>query len=114
MTIYVDQLPEGWGKWSYGAHMLGTNIFELHHVAREIGLKREWFQSKATHAHYDLTYKRRKLAIAAGAVEIPFGVIPDDILMLNRETGGYEPRYKRFARKGLVLDFRTEPLNAQK
>lgn len=26
MTVYVDLLPAGWGKWSAGAHMLGSDL----------------------------------------------------------------------------------------
>jgi hypothetical protein len=83
IKVYVDELPEsGWGKWNGGAHMLSNNIFALHAMADAIGLKRRWFQRKSF-LHYDLTASKRKMAISAGAVEIEFGEIPGDVLMMR-------------------------------
>lgn len=99
MTIYVDQLPtnSSWGKWAGGAHMLGTDIDELHAAAADLGLKRSWFQDK-TFAHYDLTRSKRVLAVANGAVEIELGELPDDVLM-RCSDGTYEQRSDRMARR---------------
>lgn len=94
--IYVDQLPGSWGKWANGAHMLGTDLYELHAMAEAIGLKREWFQSDSIFAHYDLTRSKRELAIKLGVVEIELGEIPDDVLM-RCEDGSYESRIDRKA-----------------
>ena len=41
----------------------------LHAFAERIGMRREWFQEKADFPHYDLTPRKRKLAVAAGARE---------------------------------------------
>lgn len=99
MTVYVDKLPDaGWGRWNGGAHMMGSDLAELHAMARQIGLKREWFQDDSTFAHYDLTASKRRLAVQAGAVEIEENVIPDDVLMLDRITGRYEQRAERMTR----------------
>jgi hypothetical protein len=98
MTIYVDQFPEGWGRWTGGGHMLGSDLDELHRMASAIGLRRSWFQDK-TFAHYDLTASKRRLAIAAGAIEIDFfDEAPDDVLMRNRD-GTYETHGQRMARR---------------
>ena len=43
---------------------------ELHRFANKIGMKREWFQDRKNSPHYDLTPKRRKLAVEHGAIEI--------------------------------------------
>jgi hypothetical protein len=44
---------------------------ELHRLARQIGLRRSWYQVKPwPRGHYDVTETRRQRAIAAGAVEI--------------------------------------------
>jgi hypothetical protein len=97
--IYVDKFPPtGWGRWNNGGHMLGTDLDELHAMAAKLGLKRSWFQGKTRFAHYDLVASKRLLAINAGAVEIEFGEIPDDILMRN-DDGTYEARSIRLARR---------------
>lgn len=98
MTVYVDKFPDtGWGKWNGGGHILTTDLDELHALAEKIGLKREWFQDK-TFPHYDVQRRKRELAIQNGAVEISFGMIPNDVLMRNR-NGTYEPRHVRMARR---------------
>lgn len=102
--VYVDRLPaRGWGRWNSGAHMLANDLDALHAMAAKIGLRRAWFQGDSTFAHYDLTASKRALAVAAGAIEIDAGEIPDDVLMLRREDGTFERRCDRFARKGLTL-----------
>lgn len=106
MTVYVDQFPEGWGKWTGGGHMLGTDIDELHEMASAMGLRRSWFQGKGTFPHYDLTASKRSFAIRQGAVEIEIGEIPDDVLMLRRDTGEYERRSDRKARQAAAKEAR--------
>lgn len=98
MTVYVDKLPNGWGKWSGGAHMLASDLDELHAMAGRIGLRRSWFQGDKTFAHYDLTASKRALALAAGAVAIGLGEIPADVLVRN-DDGTYETRAVRHARR---------------
>lgn len=94
MTVYVDEFPYGWGKWTGGGHMLGTDIDELHTMASDIGLRRAWFQAKSSFAHYDLTASKRALAVRLGAVEIEIGEIPGDVLMLCKD-GSYEKYSER-------------------
>jgi hypothetical protein len=99
VTVYVDSLPDqGWGRWNGGAHMMGSDFDELHAMAARIGLKRAWFQSDSTFAHYDLTASKRALAIKAGAVKIAPGDLPDDLLMRN-DDGSYEQRHARLTRR---------------
>lgn len=75
---YVDALvlwPKS-KKWRHGkaCHLLvdaETPIEVLHQFAERIGMSRKWFQVSQTGVpHYDLTEKRRAVAIAKGAVEI--------------------------------------------
>ncbi len=82
MTIYVDELINwsqkaataqarkyfGGGKPS--CHLLtdGTEA-ELIAFARRIGLQPGWLQ-RGTRLHFDLTPKKRAMAVRAGAVEI--------------------------------------------
>lgn len=105
MTVYVDKLPSNasWGRWAGGAHMLGTNLEELHAFAHTLGLRRSWFQGDATFAHYDLTPAKRAGAVARGAVEIEAGELPDDVLM-RCPDGSYESRGARMARRALLRD----------
>lgn len=98
MTVYVDQFPDtGWGKWNGGGHLLTTDLDELHAMADRIGLRRAWFRD-GRFPHYDVQRRKRALAIAAGAVPIGFGEIPDDVLM-KAYDGTYEKRSDRLARK---------------
>lgn len=98
MTVYIDEFPAGWGKWTGGGHMLANDLDELHAMADRIGLKRDWFQGHTTFAHYDVQRRKRALAVAAGAVEIGFAELPDDVLMRCKD-GSYERRCDRIARR---------------
>lgn len=70
--IYVDALRDyGW-KLGPNCHLFADTLEELHAFAQGIGMKRAWFQlgGKRELPHYDLTEKRRKVAVAKGAKEI--------------------------------------------
>jgi hypothetical protein len=57
------------GRW---CHMVSdTSEAELHDFAERIGMKRAWFQDRKRFPHYDLTAKRRAVAVFLGAVEVP-------------------------------------------
>ena len=48
-------------------HMTSNDINTLHEIAKHIGLKREWFQDKPGHPHYDIsTNSKRTLAAQLG------------------------------------------------
>jgi hypothetical protein len=74
--IVVDPLfdfpgPRGHTRW---CHMGSTDaspegLEELHAVARKIGLKREWYQDKRWHKHYDIVPSRRADAVRKGLVK---------------------------------------------
>ena len=74
MSVYVDnticysQEPAGYvgrprrdARW---AHMIADTEAELHTMAAQIGLRREWFQGD----HYDVTPTKRERAIQFGAI----------------------------------------------
>jgi hypothetical protein len=44
-----------------------SSLAELHEFARELGLRREWFQMKSI-PHYDLTGEIYELALERGAI----------------------------------------------
>lgn len=67
MTVYVDD-----PKWRLGrmhmCHMMADTEEELHVMAGQLGLKREWFQPHARLFHYDICKSKRALALKLGAV----------------------------------------------
>lgn len=67
MTVYVDD-----SKWRLGrmhmCHMMADTEEELHEMADQLGLKREWFQAHARLAHYDICKSKRARALKLGAV----------------------------------------------
>jgi hypothetical protein len=50
--------------------MWADNEAELHAMARQLGMRREWFQTppKASWRHYDISLTSKRQAIALGAV----------------------------------------------
>lgn len=71
--IYIDSLKacepkKGW-RWTSYCHMFADSLEELHEFAKRIGMRLEWFQNKKL-PHYDLTFKRRQLALYLGAIEV--------------------------------------------
>lgn len=68
MTVYVDNARLSFGRMKM-AHLLSTDLEELHQMADKIGVARKWFQSKASTPHYDICLSKRKLALELGAVE---------------------------------------------
>lgn len=73
MPVYVDRALNPYrgtrGRQWKMSHLLADTEQELHDLAARIGLKREWFQNHGT-PHYDLCQSKRRMAIAAGAIEI--------------------------------------------
>jgi hypothetical protein len=61
----------GIGEYKYGrmimSHMIADSINELHEMADILGVKRKWFQDKATKPHYDICKKKKMLALNYGA-----------------------------------------------
>ena len=74
MSVYVDELRNypRTRRWPYeqACHMTADTLDELHAFATKIQLRRSWFQPHDRWPHYDLTAKRRIVAIEKGAVEI--------------------------------------------
>ncbi len=76
MTVYVDNLRNyGWvvhGEVTPSCHMFtdAIDLTELHAIAAQIGMRREWFQNKTVAPHYDLKPDFREAAIRAGALAV--------------------------------------------
>ncbi len=72
MSVYVDnvRIPATVGRYTaHWSHLFtdSPDLTELHELAARIGLRRAWFQDKASGAHYDVTERKRVAAIVAGA-----------------------------------------------
>jgi hypothetical protein len=90
VAVYVDNAVIPW-RGRLWAHLLGTNLEELHALAAGIGLRRAWFQDRRRFPHYDVDAEYRERALAAGAIAITDRRIPDDVLM-KRPDGTYVTR----------------------
>ena len=76
MTVYIDRLfkrsPKNPQARKFGylwCHLLADSIEELHDFAKELGLKKIYYQHKPL-GHYDLTPNKQKLALKLGAQKI--------------------------------------------
>ena len=73
MSVYVDHAFAfgEWGRWSGGGHLQADTPEELHAFAEQLGMRREWFQSRPgrpENDHYDLTERGRELSLQMGAI----------------------------------------------
>lgn len=84
MPVYVDSLADHGWELGPSCHLIGDTLEELHALAEKIGMKRAWFQAYASTPHYDLTRKRRKAAVAAGAVELERRAFVDKLRQLRQ------------------------------
>ena len=68
MPVYVDDARIPWRgrRWS---HLVGDTAEELHAVAEQLGLRREWAQDKGRTLHYDLPEEWREKAIGSRLAE---------------------------------------------
>lgn len=67
MTAYVDNVAIKWRGKTW-CHLVADSLNELHETARQLGLRREWFQATASYPHYDLTTQTRVRAIRLGVL----------------------------------------------
>jgi hypothetical protein len=69
MAVYVDneQIPWRGKLW---CHLVADSLDELHAFATALGLKRSWFQGKASYPHYDVTTSVRVRALKHGALSV--------------------------------------------
>ncbi len=67
MAIYVDNERIPW-RGKLWCHLVADSLDELHAFAASLGLKRAWFQGKASYPHYDVTTGVRERALEIGAI----------------------------------------------
>ena len=67
MTVYVDNECMEW-RGKLWCHLVAESLDELHRFAARLGLRRNWFQDKASYPHYDVTTTVRQRALRLGAL----------------------------------------------
>jgi hypothetical protein len=67
MAVYVDNERIKW-RGALWCHLVADSLEELHAFATCIGLRRAWFQDRASYPHYDVTTDVRERALLAGAL----------------------------------------------
>lgn len=68
MSVYVDNVRVKW-RGRLWCHLVADSVEELHEFAKQLGLRREWFQHAASYPHYDVTIETRQIALRMGAIE---------------------------------------------
>lgn len=70
MAVYVDK-PEWEWRGKLWCHLLADSLDELHSFAKQLGMRRAWFQEPGhkniRYPHYDLTASKHELALRLGA-----------------------------------------------
>lgn len=69
MAVYVDKEQIAW-RGKLWCHLVADSLDELHTFAAALGLKRSWFQERASYPHYDVTLSVRERALNRGAVSV--------------------------------------------
>jgi hypothetical protein len=67
--VYVDTAKNKYGRMIM-SHMIADTEQELHDMAQVIGVKRKWFQNKASFPHYDICQNSKLKALENGAIEL--------------------------------------------
>lgn len=67
MAVYVDNVQIAWRGTTWN-HLVADSLDELHQFAANLGLRRSWFQEKASYPHYDVTAAMRYKALSLGAI----------------------------------------------
>ena len=67
MAVHVDNERIPW-RGKLWCHLVADSLDELHQFAARLGLKRAWFQDKASYPHYDVTTSVRERALVLGAL----------------------------------------------
>jgi len=68
MAVYVDRAENSFGRMKM-CHMIADTPDELHAMAERIGMRRTWYQTRASFPHYDVAKGRREATIEAGAID---------------------------------------------
>lgn len=70
MAVYVDDMKAPY-RGMIMCHMMADNNHELIAMAIKIGVNPRWIQKEGSvYEHFDISLGKRKLAVAAGAIEM--------------------------------------------
>lgn len=67
MAVYVDNEQIKW-RGRLWCHLVADSLDELHAFALAVGLRKAWFQARASYPHYDVTTALRDRALSMGAL----------------------------------------------
>jgi hypothetical protein len=67
VAVYVDDEQIQW-RGKVWCHLVADTLEELHRFATALGLKRDWFQDRASYPHYDVSMPFRNRAVLMGAI----------------------------------------------
>ena len=89
MSVYVDDMKASFGRMKM-CHMVADTHRELVDMADAIGVQRKWIQEDGSaQEHFDIAMSKRRLAVAAGAVEI---TIYELVGIMYRRRGEFDAR----------------------
>jgi hypothetical protein len=73
MAVYVDDMNAPFGRMLM-CHLIADTTDELLAMVDRIGVNRRWIQDVGTRReHFDIALSKKRLALAAGAIEIEYG-----------------------------------------
>lgn len=87
MTVFVDDAFIPFQSMQM-SHMIAETSEELHSMADAIGLKRSWYQDKGSFPHYDVSERKRELAIQHGAVPLTQRELVQKVQQLRKRKNG--------------------------
>jgi len=75
MSVYVDDMYAEFGNMKM-CHLVADTHDELIEMVDKIGVTRKWIQHAGeVGEHFDIAMSKRKLAVAAGTIEITWGEV---------------------------------------
>jgi len=86
VSVYVDTMRDTkpWQCGEEACHLYADSLPELLKFAGRLGLAPGWLHAVAGFPHFDLTRRKRREAIAAGAIEVS----QQESVQIRRHTPG--------------------------
>lgn len=100
MSVYVDDMNAPFGNMRM-CHLIADTTEELLAMVDKIGVQRKWIQDAGTkREHFDIALSKKKLAVAAGAIEIEYGMELAEMLQQRDRGEKMKPRREQSREKG--------------